>query len=193
MKQLLLALSLFVSFFGVSPAEEWTPVSGKGYEGPSLDVDLRSKVRNRDKIVATVLAEYPTHRATSGNYYLSVKAAIQRTPEPFEGIWAQTKKECLDLEGPNSRTIIDLGNKIDGKPAPIIDRYENHCLIERNVSKGASTTIGATCYEFWEDLAAKRDAHAATIKLSMPRKDRLKIEDKTYLQIEDKIYLRCER
>jgi hypothetical protein len=153
MKRLPLALPFVVSLFGSALAQEWTPIAQKDADGGSLFVDLRGKSR---------------------------KPA--RAPEPFEGVWAQTKKECLDTEGPNSRTIIDLGNTIEGKPAPIMDQYENHCLIEQRVGNGASITLGATCYEFWEDLTAKRDARKATIKLSSPQKDRLRIEDKMCLR-----------
>src|ERR1700674_2992888 len=39
--------------------------------------------------------------------------------ETFEDLWAQTKEECLDEEGPNSRTLIDLSNVVRGKPAPL--------------------------------------------------------------------------
>jgi hypothetical protein len=42
-----------------------------------------------------------------------------RAAEQFEGIWAKTQAERLDEEGPNSRTLIDLGNVIDDKPAPV--------------------------------------------------------------------------
>jgi hypothetical protein len=47
----------------------------------------------------------------------------------YEGIWAQTTAECLDKESPNTRTLIDLSNKVKGKSLPIFDGYESHCKI----------------------------------------------------------------
>jgi hypothetical protein len=44
--------------------------------------------------------------------------------ETFDGLWAKTQKECLNKEGPDSRTFIGLGNVIGGKPAPLVDQYE---------------------------------------------------------------------
>jgi hypothetical protein len=46
---------------------------------------------------------------------------------PFDGLWATTKKDCGDTEGPDSKTFIDLDNVIKGKSAPRVDQYENHC------------------------------------------------------------------
>ena len=81
---------------------------------------------------------------------LSAQAPL-RAAESFEGIWAKTRAECLDEEGPNSRTLIDLGNLIEGKPSPLFDQYENHCKIERKTPAGdGTTTLTATCFEFWE-------------------------------------------
>ena len=46
--------------------------------------------------------------------------------ESFEGPWAKTKGECLDEEGPNSRTMIDLRNVVGGKSTPMPPA--SHCL-----------------------------------------------------------------
>jgi hypothetical protein len=102
--------------------------------------------------------------------------------EPFEGVWAKTQKECLDPEGPNSRTLIDLRNLIESKPAPIVDRYENHCLIDRITKAEKSTALDVTCYEFWEDLSAKRDARRATVTLGFIGSGRLKIDGAAFLR-----------
>jgi hypothetical protein len=61
-----------------------------------------------------------------------------RSVTPFEGLWAQTKKECLDEDGPDSKTFIDLGNIVDGKPAPIFDQYETIAGSTKRISRGTS-------------------------------------------------------
>lgn len=66
----------------------------------------------------------------------SVRRTVSRRTEAFEGLWAQTKEECLDEESPNSRTLIDLNNLEDGKRAPLFDRYEYHCRIEDRAIAG---------------------------------------------------------
>ena len=96
-----------------------------------------------------------------------LRSGKKQTPAAFEGEWARTKVECLDKEGPNSRTLIDLGNVIDGKPAPIFDQYENHCLIERQDLIRDGTALSVTCYEFWEYLEKRTEGRKATIKLSV--------------------------
>lgn len=111
----------------------------------------------------------------------------KRHIEAFEGLWALTKKDCLDEDGPNSRTLIDLGNTINGKSAPIVDRYENHCLIEQKSASAGTITLAATCYEFWENLEAHKEAFRATIRLSPGPRGRLKIDGKTYQRCQDKL------
>jgi hypothetical protein len=103
--------------------------------------------------------------------------------ESFEGIWAQTKKECLDDEGPNSRTLIDLGNVVRGKPTPIFDQYENHCRIERKSAFGDSATLDVTCFEFWENFVKGIDGSKTIVKLS---------SRKGGIEIDGKLYGRCE-
>jgi hypothetical protein len=107
-----------------------------------------------------------------------------RPAEPFEGLWAQTKDECLNEDGPNSRTLIDLGNLVQGKPTPLFDQYENHCLIDRKSGLGESTTLAMTCFEFWEDFTNRKEGRKATIKLSR--------SSGTGLGIDGKMYQRCE-
>jgi hypothetical protein len=115
---------------------------------------------------------------------LAAQASLHAA-EPFEGLWAKTQKECLDEEGPNSRTLIDLGNIIKGKPAPIFDQYENHCRIERKTIAGDGTTLAATCFEFWENFTKGIEGQKATIKLAPGQKSTLKIDGI--------LYQRCER
>jgi hypothetical protein len=112
-----------------------------------------------------------------------LSAGRLRAAESFEGIWAETKKECLDDEGPKSRTLIDLGNVVRGKPTPIFDQYENHCRIERKSTFGDITTLDVICFEFWENFAKGIDGRKTIIKLS---------SRKGGLEIDGKIYGRCE-
>jgi hypothetical protein len=106
--------------------------------------------------------------------------ASLRASEPFEGVWAKTQAECLDEEGPNSRTLIDLGNTIDGKPTPIFDQYEHHCRIDRKSAIGGGTSLAATCFEFWEDFTKGVEGQKITIKLAPAPRSTLKINGTPY-------------
>jgi hypothetical protein len=100
----------------------------------------------------------------------------------FEGVWAKTQAECLDEEGPNSRTLIDLGNIIDGKPTPIFDQYENHCRIDRKSAVEDGTALVVTCFEFWEYFTKAIEGQKTTIKLSPGQRSALKIDGTPYLR-----------
>jgi hypothetical protein len=103
-----------------------------------------------------------------------------RASEPFEGVWAKTQAECRDEEGPNSRTIIDFGKAIDGKPTPVFDQYEHHCRIDRTSGAGDRTSLAATCFEFWEDFAKGVEGKKTTIKLAQLQRGTLKIDSTRY-------------
>ena len=100
--------------------------------------------------------------------------------EPYEGAWARTLKECGEADGPTSLTVIDLKVNVDGKPMPIVERYENHCFIDRRATVGNDTTAKATCYEFWDDFRRRANGSKVTIKLSLMSKDMLRIDGKSY-------------
>jgi hypothetical protein len=106
-----------------------------------------------------------------------------RVAGSFEGLWAKTKEECLDEEGPNSRTLIDLGNVVHGRAAPIFDQYENHCLIEQNSVSSGEATLNVTCFEFWEEFEKGEGGRKSIIKLSTVKGGTL---------IDGKMYQRCE-
>jgi hypothetical protein len=117
---------------------------------------------------------------------MSVQAPLLAA-EPFEGVWAKTQKECLDEEGPNSRTLIDLGNFIEGKPSPLFDRYENHCKIERKTAGGdGTTTLTTTCFEFWEYFIKGIEGQKTIIKLSPGPMSTLRIDGTPYRRCEEK-------
>jgi len=115
---------------------------------------------------------------------LTLAQASAFAAEPFEGVWARTGKECRDQDGPTSRTLIDLGNVIAGKPVPIFDQYENHCRIGRKTAAGGVTSLAATCFEFWEDFTKGVGARKVTIRLA-PGPDGT-------LRIDGKLYRRCD-
>ena len=56
--------------------------------------------------------------------------------QTFDGLWATSRKDCRDKDGPDSKTFIDLDNVIKGKPAPLVDQYENHCRVDRKTPAG---------------------------------------------------------
>lgn len=99
----------------------------------------------------------------------------------FDGLWATTKADCPDHDGPDSKALIDLDNVVDGKPAPLVDRYENHCRIDRKTPSGDGLVLTATCFEFWDDYAKGENGQKSTIKLSPGPKGTIKIDGKSYL------------
>ncbi len=120
----------------------------------------------------------------TGSTALSLPRDEVSTPQPFDGLWAQTERECLDHEGPNSRTRIHLSNVVRGKRTPLLDQYEHHCRIENSEKRGADTTLIATCFEFWEYFE----------KATYGVKERIKVSSKPdgSLTINGKIYRRCQ-
>ena len=101
--------------------------------------------------------------------------------QPFDGLWAATKKDCGDKEGPDSKTMIDLDNVIKGKPAPLVDQYENHCRVDRKIPDGDGLTLSTTCFEFWDDYKKNANGRKLTIKLAPGAGGTIKIDGKPYL------------
>ena len=102
--------------------------------------------------------------------------------EPYEGAWARAVKECKQIDGPTSVTVIDHKVYVDGKPVAMVEQYENHCFIGKVATNGKDTTLSVTCYEFWDDFRKKVNGRKTTIKLSLVSKDVLKIDGKSYLR-----------
>jgi len=100
---------------------------------------------------------------------------------PFDGLWATSRKDCRDKDGPDSKTFIDLDNIIKGKPAPLVDQYENHCRVDRQTPGGDGLVLTTTCFEFWDDYNKDANGRKVTIKLSPGLKDTLRIDGKSYL------------
>ena len=100
---------------------------------------------------------------------------------PFDGLWATSRKDCRDKDGPDSKTFIDLDNFIKGKPAPLVDQYENHCRVDRQTPAGDGLVLTTTCFEFWDDYNKDANGRKVTIKLSPGPRDTLRIDGKSYL------------
>src|SRR5437879_5840662 len=81
---------------------------------------------------------------------LAAQTSAHAAP-PFDGLQATSRKDCRDKDGPDSKTFIDLENVIKGKPAPLVDQYENHCRVDRKTPAGDGLVLTATCFEFWDD------------------------------------------
>jgi len=101
--------------------------------------------------------------------------------EPFDGLWATSRKDCRDKDGPDSKTLVDLDNVIKGKPAPLVDQYENHCRVDRKTPAGDGLVLTTTCFEFWDDYNKGANGRKVTIKLAPGPKDTLRIDGKPYL------------
>ena len=101
--------------------------------------------------------------------------------QTFDGLWATSKKDCPKHDGPDSKTFVDLDNIIKGKPAPLVDQYENHCRVDRQTPAGNGLVLTATCFEFWDDYNKGANGRKVTIKLSPGPKDTLRIDGKSYL------------
>lgn len=100
--------------------------------------------------------------------------------EKWEGYWAKTRKECRHSDGPDSKTMIDLRNSENSKPAPLYDQYENHCRIDSHATKGDVTTL--TCFEFWDDYRAKKNSRRDTVTVSVLDQARIRINGDSYIR-----------
>jgi hypothetical protein len=105
--------------------------------------------------------------------------------EKWEGYWAKIRKECRYSDGPDSKTMIDLKNSENGKPAPLYDQYENHCRIDSHATKGNVTTLKLTCFEFWDDYKAKKNPRRGTVTVTAV--------DQNSIRISGAAYIRCRK
>ena len=101
--------------------------------------------------------------------------------QTFDGLWATSKEDCPEQDGPDSKTLIDFDNVIDGKPAPLFDRYENHCRVDRKTPAGDGLVLTTTCFEFWDDYNKGANGQTVTIRLSPGPKGTIRIDGKPYL------------
>jgi hypothetical protein len=113
---------------------------------------------------------------------LALAAPSLRAAETFDGLWAKTTKDCRNKEGPDSKTFIDSSKPIGGKPAPMVDQYENHCRIDRKTTVGDGLHLAVTCFEFWDDFKKGTDSRKAIIKLAPGSNGTIKIDGESYLK-----------
>ena len=104
---------------------------------------------------------------------------VQAAPRAdYEGIWARTRAECEDQEGPNSRTLIDMG----GKVGPLFDQYENHCRIEKVTGSGGTHDLKLRCFEFWDEWKRNGESTRTTARLVQQGAQSLRIDGKPYVR-----------
>ena len=119
---------------------------------------------------------------TMAGILFALTTSTLRAAESSDGLWAKTKEECLDKESPDSKTFIDLSKAIGGKPAPIVDHYEDHCRVDGKTVVGDVVNVSVTCFEFWDDFKKDFEGRKTTIKLSPGKNGTLKIDGKSYLR-----------
>ncbi len=123
---------------------------------------------------------------------LSAMSFSLQAKENFEGVWARSKAECLDKEGPNFRTSIDLHVKNKGKNLALFDMYEFHCRID-DVKKAKNiVTLSAVCYEFWGNLEKNEDGYKETAKLTTNSKNVMTISHTGIDKGRPAKYVRCK-
>ncbi|WP_057857762.1 hypothetical protein [Bradyrhizobium lablabi] len=93
---------------------------------------------------------------------LAAQTASRAAPT-FDGLWATSRKDCRDKDGPDSKTFIDLDNVIKDKPAPLVDQYENHCRVDRKAPADDGMVLSTTCFEFWDDYNKGANGRKVTI------------------------------
>ena len=113
-------------------------------------------------------------------FVIVVVTSAARVAESFDGLWAQTKKECRNTEGPDSKTHIDMSKPIGGKDPAMVDQYENHCRIDRKTAVGDGVNLSVTCFEFWDNFKKNIEPRKATFKLAPGTNGTIKIDGKTY-------------
>jgi hypothetical protein len=112
--------------------------------------------------------------------------------ESFEGIWARSKAECLDKEGPNFRTNIDLHLKNNDQTLALFDMYEHHCRIVDVKKSKKSVTLSNLCYEFWENLENNVESYKETVKLTATSKNAMTISNTGIDKGLPAKYVRCK-
>ena len=120
--------------------------------------------------------------AVAGIMLAITVATPLQAAESFDGLWAQTRKECRSKEGPDSKTLIDMGKPIGGKDPAMVDQYENHCRIDRKTTVGDGVNLSVTCFEFWDYYKKNIEPRKATFKLAPGANGTIKIDGKTYFR-----------
>lgn len=135
-------------------------------------------------ILLAVQGANPATPAVAAATKAAAAAAKPAAPaaERWEGYWAKTRGECRHSDGLDSKTMIDLKNSENGKPAPLYDQYENHCRIDSHAAKGDVTTLKLTCFEFWDDYRAKKSPRRDTVTVTVLDRGRIRISGASYIR-----------
>src|SRR4051812_45534318 len=80
-----------------------------------------------------------------------VATAATAQPRSLDGLWATSKADCTDPEGPNSRTLIQ---------SRTFDQYEFHCIIRDKRREGTSWSMSLSC-----DAEGRKMNSKATVTL----------------------------
>lgn len=125
-----------------------------------------------------------THMKFASIALLAVAFAATASPtlaqSTIDGLWAQSPRDCANDEGPDSKTFIDLKNRIKGKLTPIYDQYENHCIVDRVGEEGKNIRLSLTCYEFWEEFNARKNGRRVGVRISDVSAKGLSIDGRKY-------------
>ena len=135
--------------------------------GSSADGSSAATTNPAPKIVPPSTSTVPS-RSPRGH---DAKAAIS-------GLWAKSEADCLDEDGPNSRTLIDFDSP---KTGPLFDQYENHCTIDRTTT-GNPTQLTLTCYEFWEYFSKKKEGEQRQAYITPMADASIKINGERFLR-----------
>jgi len=101
--------------------------------------------------------------------------------QPFDGLRAATKKDCPYNDVPDSKTMIDLDNRIKGKLAPLVDQYENHCRVDRKTPASDGLVLSTTCFEFWDDYTKNANGRKVTVRLAPGTNGTVRIDGKPHV------------
>lgn len=100
-------------------------------------------------------------RAAVITIWLASMGSLEAAPAPtYEGLWALSRSECADPEGPNFRTLIK---------GPVFDQYEYHCKIASRAYQAPAWTLRLTC-------SAEGERVRSTARLSPTPEGKLVIE-----------------
>lgn len=149
-----------------------------------------SRLLSHARTAVLAFALLTLHGAATPASAVAPKATAASKPpaaaaEKWEGYWAKNRKECRPSDGPDSKTMIDLKNAENGKPAPLYDQYENHCRIDSHATRGNATTLKLTCFEFWDDYKARKNPRHDTINMT--------VLDQNSIRLNGAAYIRCRK
>ena len=102
--------------------------------------------------------------------------------QKWEGFWAKNEKDCLNQDGPDSKTMINLKGVENGRPAPLFDQYENHCRIDSHATKGNVTRLKLTCFEFWDDYKARKSPRRDTVAVTVLDQQKILMNGSSYIR-----------